>query len=283
MRRLILLILALATLLPISADAYDVLILQSKRTPANDEVLKGFGFDRKTSRRMLVMSDYAEFDLMRIVREDKPRLILALGDSAVKAARKVQNTPVVAAMSLAITENGVKSDNFSGISMIASPDYYLGQFQKMNKRRIGLIYNPAKNSWYVKQVLKSATEAGIELVLREVFTPREAVNTLSSLTGKVDAFWMLPDTTAVTRETVEAYFLFTQQHNIPLVSFAKPYLGIGAAAVIEVDNVETGRQADHMAQQILSGGAVPTGITMPAKATVRTNQTILNRLGLSTL
>ena len=53
MRRLILLILALATLLPSLAYAYDVLILQSGRNPAYEEALKGFRAGTGVSQRLI--------------------------------------------------------------------------------------------------------------------------------------------------------------------------------------------------------------------------------------
>ena len=71
-------ILVMATLLPVLAQAYDVLVLQSRRDPAYEEVLKGFNNVLKVSKRVIVLSDYAEVDVVRIVREDQPSLILTL-------------------------------------------------------------------------------------------------------------------------------------------------------------------------------------------------------------
>lgn len=281
MRRLVLLILALTMLFPSMVQAYDVLILQSRRTAASDEVLKGFAADRKSSLRKLVMADYAEIDLVRIVREDRPRLILAVGDAAVKAAHKLHTVPVLAAMSLTANDQSSRNDNLCGISMIAAPEQYLGLFQRMNKRRIGVIYNPAKNGWYLRLARKAATDSGIELVVRELFNPRDSQKSLASLAGKIDALWMLPDATAVTRETVEGYFLFAQEQNIPLISFAGAYLGMGAAAVLDIAPYELGKQADEMAQQILRNGTVPSGTAFPHSVSIKTNPAVLKRLGLN--
>ncbi len=282
MRRLVLLILAVAMLFPSMVQAYDVLILQSRRTAASDEVLKGFAADRKSSLRKLVMADYAEMDLVRIVREDRPRLILAVGDAAVKAAHKLHNIPVLAAMSMSLTGNdhSSRNDNLCGIGMIASPEQYLGLFQRMNKRRIGVIHNPAKNGWYLRLARKAAADSGIELVVRELLNPRDSQKSLASLAGKIDALWMLPDSTAVTRETVEGYFLFAQEQNIPLVSFSGAYLGMGAAAVLDIAPYALGKQADEIAQQILRGGTLPSGTAFPHNVSIKTNPAVLKRLGL---
>lgn len=284
MRRLVLLILAMATLLPSLAQAYDILVLLSRRDPAYEEALKGFRAERITSQRVVVLSDYAEVDVVRIVREDRPRLILAVGDTALTASRKVRQTPVVALMALGIHSLHGSQPNLTGIGMFASPESYINIFQGMRKRRVGVIHNPAKTGWYLRQARQAVGVAGIELVVRQVVAPRDTLARLASLTGKVDAIWMLPDTTAVTRETSEAYFHFAQEQGIPAISFAAAYLGLGAAAVIDIDRAGLGRQAGAMAAAILSGVA-PADIPLepPHSHTLKTNTVVLKRLGLALL
>lgn len=278
MRRLLLLIIALATLLPSLAQAYDVLVLQSRRDAAYDEVLKGFRFEQKSSLRLLVLADYAEVDLARIVREDRPRVILAIGDAALTAARKIQNTPVVAAMALGV-HSKTSHPALTGIGMYVAPERYMGIFNSIKARRIGVVYNPAKSGWYLKLARLAAANAGVELVTREINAPRDAIAQLESLAGKVDALWMLPDSTAVTRESTEAYFRFGQNQNVPVISFAANYLGLGAAAVLEIDRVALGNQADAMVDAILGGGRVGSmPLDFPKRTAVRKNDSVLGRL-----
>jgi putative ABC transport system substrate-binding protein len=280
MRHLILLTLAVAILLPSLASGYDVLILQSRRDPAYDEVLNGFRLEQKSSQRLVVLADYAEVDVVRIVREDRPRLILAVGESALKAVRKIQNTPVIALMSLGIHGQNVKQANLTGIDMFAAPERYVTLFKSMKARRVGVVYNPSKSGWYLRLARQAAELAGIELVPREVSSPRDTVDRLAKLAGKVDALWMLPDSTAVTRETTEAYFRFGQQQGIPVISFAANYLGLGAAAVLEIDRIAMGRQADAMAAALLKGARIDSiPLDFPSGIFVKTNPTVLKHLG----
>jgi putative tryptophan/tyrosine transport system substrate-binding protein len=282
MRRFILLILALATPLPSLAQAFDVLVIQSRRDVGYEEVLKGFRAERTASQRVIVLSDYAEVDIVRIVREDHPKLILAVGDAALTAACKVQQTPVVAVMSLGIHSLKPSHPNLTGIGMFAPPEHYIGMFQAMKTRHVGVIYNPSRSGWYLRLARQVAEEAGIELVTREISAPRETIERLATLAGKVDALWMLPDSTAVTRETTEAYFRFGQQQAVPVVSFAANYLGLGAAAALEIDRIAIGRQAGAMVAALLRGNridSVPLGF--PNGITVKTNPSVLRRLGTS--
>lgn len=282
MRRLVLLIITLATLLPNLALGYDVLVLQSRRDPAYDEVLKGFRFEQKSSLRMLVLSDYAEVDVVRIVREDRPKVILAVGDAALTATGKIVNTPVVALMALGIHGRKASQTNLTGIGMLASPENYFSMFRTMKIKRVGVVYNPAKSGWYLRLARMAALNAGIELVTREVSAPRGTIEQLATLVGKVDALWMLPDSTAVTRETTEAYFRFGQQNSVPVVSFAANYLGLGASAVLEIDRVALGRQAELLVLSLLEGASIAgMSIGFPQGLRIKTNPAVLNRLSIS--
>ena len=287
MRRLVLLILALATLLPSLVLGYDVLILQSRRDPAYEEVLSGFHSGQSVSQRVVVLADYAEVDVVRIVREDRPRMILAVGDAAVMAAHQIRTLPVVSVLALGIHNRKYAPANLTGISMFVHPEQYVGMFKSLKIRRVGVVYNEEKSGWYLLLARKAASAAGLELVVREISAPRETVGQLATLAGKVDALWMLPDTTAVTRETSEAYFRFGQQNSVPVVSFAPSYLGLGAAAVLEIDRVAMGRQAFALTAKILniknsenSENSENMTFHFPRKVTRKHNPTVLKNLAM---
>ena len=282
MRRLVLLILALATLLPSLAQAYDILVLQSSRAAAYEEVLNGFRSGQNVSQRVVVLADYAEVDVVRIVREDRPRMILAVGDAAVTASRTVKNLPVVSVMALGIHNRKYTPSNLTGISMFVHPEQYVGMLKSMQIRRVGVVYNEEKSGWYLQMARKAASAAGLKLVVREISEPREAIGQLASLAGKVDALWMLPDTTAVTRETSEAYFRFGLQNSVPVISFAPGYLGLGAAAVLEIDRAALGRQAFALTEKVLNNkNNENMTFTFPQQVTRKHNPAVLKNLALT--
>jgi putative tryptophan/tyrosine transport system substrate-binding protein len=273
------LILALATLFPSLASAYDLLVLASRRDPATEEVLKGFRGVCNTSHRMLVLSDYAEVDVVRIVREEHPRFILAVGDAALKAASRVSRTPIIALMALGVRKQAASQPNLTGIDMFASPEQYMEVFNSLKSRRVGVIHNPAKSGWYLRLARPAAEKAGVVLVTREVASSRDTLTQLSSLSGKVDALWMLPDTTAVSRESSEAYFHFGQSHSIPVVSFSGSYLVLGAGAVVEINRIELGHQACDMSKEILKGATnADMPLEFPRNTSLKTNPEVLKRL-----
>jgi putative ABC transport system substrate-binding protein len=158
--------------------------------------------------------------------------------------------------------------------MFVQPDQYISMFKSMKIRRVGVVYNEEKSGWYLQLAGKAAREAGIELVVREISAPQESVAQLATLAGKVDALWMLPDTTAVTRETSEAYFRFGLQNSVPVISFAPNYLGLGAAAVLEIDRVAMGQQAFALAAQLLNERNNIPPVELCKGAAVKTNPVV---------
>lgn len=277
MRKIFFLILALL-LSSGPALAGELLVVQSLRSPLYDEALKGFRETCPAKTRTLVLSDYVEPDLARVVREERPRLVLAVGDGALAALRKVRNTPVVSLMALGIGNHEGVPGNLSGVSLSAHPEQYLAVFRKLKARRIGMIYDPAHTEWYVRQARALARQWGVELVLREVRDPRQTIAQLDSLQGKVDAIWMLPDTTAVTRETLEGYFLFSQAQSVPVVSFSASHLRLGALAALEVDRTELGRQTGQLAQEFLEGATPEEKVSAPRNVSIRVNDAVARRL-----
>lgn len=285
MRLNLLIILALATFLPFQkVAAYDVLVLQSSGNPAYTEVLNGFSSAHGNSQRLIVLSEYAEVDIARILREDRPRVVLAVGDAAVSVSRKIKNLPVVAVMALAIHNLKHAQSNLTGISMFIEPRQYISMFKGMNARRVGVIYNAARSNWYLQLAKQAADAAGIELITREVTAPRETIPQIATLASNVDVLWMLPDATAVTRETVEAYFRFGQNNNVPVVSFSDYFLKKGAAVVLEIDHGALGRQAGTITAKILAEDAVKLlPFSYPSGVSIKTNSAALKQLGMKPL
>jgi putative ABC transport system substrate-binding protein len=267
------------------AAAYDVLVLQSQRGRSHDEVVTGFRSVCSAPERLLVLTDYAETDVPRIVREDRPQLVVAIGDAALQATRALRQVPVIALMSLGVHDEGFESRaNLSGIDMYVQPEQYVSLFELMKAKRVGVIYSMARSGRYVKRAQAAAREVGVELLAREVHEPKDTLKQLLTLRGRVDAIWMIPDTMTLTRETAAAFFQFSQQEMVPLVSFSPGHLGLGAAAVLEIDRPELGRQGGELAQEILNGRLPAAGsLVAPRKVTIKANGSVLKRLGVAQL
>jgi putative ABC transport system substrate-binding protein len=272
----------LTLLLAIPATATDLLIIQSQRRPAYDQAVLLIQNKCATGAETLVMSDYAEFDLGRLVREEQPRQVIVVGEQALKEARKLRRTPIVYTMALNVDENSL-GENITGVTMIASPDNYLKLFRKLQLHRIGIIFDPRRSGAYLKRARQAAAGFGIELVAKEVRSPREVPTALDRLKqSAVDGIWMLPDSTAVSAENVDAYFLFAQQQNLPVFSFARGYLAKGALAVLEVTREKMAEKSCSLLGKLRSGtpaAALPD--VDVSEAILHTNESVAAKLEIN--
>jgi putative ABC transport system substrate-binding protein len=122
----------------------------------------------------------------------------------------------------------------------------------------------------------------MELLTREVRNPREVATAVNNLKGMVNAFWMLPDTSVVTPETVELFLLASQEYNIPVISFAGKYVEMGALAALDIDVFDQGTQAGEMAINILNGTAIADVRASEARsAPVKINRSVAKKLGIT--
>lgn len=273
------LLVAVLLLIPLPVLAYDILVLQSLREKGYDQAVAGVKRECSATMRTVVLSDFAETDITRILREEHPRLIVAVGDKALQVAQKQESIPVLYMMALHAKP---RHHSVTGVGMLIDPSRYLAVFESMHCTKVGVVADPARSGAYLRKAQAAARRYGMELVVRDVHSPKETLAMLDSLRGRVDALWMLPDITAVSPETTEAYFLFSQSERVPLVSFADVYLSMGGAVSLSIDRFDIGKQLGAMAESILGGTpAEEIPPQPPRRVLLRVNDGVLRRLKIS--
>ncbi len=282
MRSVVTLIALFWVLIPSAGLSYDLLVVQSQRSPVYDEVLRGVRSAVKCSHRTIVLNEYADVDLQRIVREENPLVILTLGDNALAAARKVKQVPIVSLLALSYRAGMGGHQALTGVEVQIHPERYLNILSAIKMRRVGIIANTSRNAGYLKLAQRLAERRGIELVIRDVKSPKDVAAQLSSLVGKVDSLWMLPDTSVATGETSDAFFLFAAIRRLPVIAFSSTYLAFGSAIILEIDRFDIGKQGGEMVAQLLDGidiANVPP--ETPRKSQLKSNPVVLRRVGVS--
>ena len=83
-----------------AARAHDVLVIQGLRVKPFDEAYRGFRNACAADARRVYLSDLESTDILRMVREEKPRLIIAIGADALARVQKVKNVPILYLMVL---------------------------------------------------------------------------------------------------------------------------------------------------------------------------------------
>jgi putative ABC transport system substrate-binding protein len=268
-----------------AADSFatDVLVVESLRVKPFDEAVRGFRSACRGESKTVVLSDSEEIDLLKTVREERPKLIIAIGSEALQKVYKVRTIPVLYLMVLnpeRILDGG---ENFIGVEMNIPPERYLELIQRLysSKLKIGILFDPSKTGSLVKKIQKAASSRGIELEVQEIHNPRELPNLLSKVKGSFNVFWMLPDSTVVTSETVKFLSLFFQQNRLPVVTFSGKYLQSGALISLDIDEFDMGKQGGEMANRILEGSSLADiSNTDARKVILRLNRSVAENLGI---
>jgi putative ABC transport system substrate-binding protein len=284
LKKFFLVIFALICFSSAAAHAHDVLVVQGLRVKPHDEALHGFRSACGADVRRVYLADLEGTDIVRLVREEQPRLILAIGADALKKLRPVKDVPIVYLMVVNPQAIVKGSRNMTGVAMNVPPEEYLDLLARISPRpkSVGVVYDPAKTGHQVKRAQQEARAYGFDLLTREVRSHREVAAAINNLKGMVDALWILPDTTVVTPETVELFLLASQEYHIPVISFAGKYVEMGALAALDIDVFDQGTQAGEMAAKILNGTDIADLTAAVARrASVKVNRSVAKKLGIT--
>jgi putative tryptophan/tyrosine transport system substrate-binding protein len=272
------------------ADAARVAVLLSAKVSEYEDALKGF---RETTAHQIAAVYDMDGDLDRgrkqlaeIEEKVKPDLIFAVGIWALQAVvSRPPPVPVVYAMVLnPPSVLGADSKNVTGASMNVPVEQSIRLFKQLGPqvKRIGVIFNRNRTGYLVRQAQAVAREEGLELVTREVGSPKEVVAALESLQDGIDALWIVPDETTLSQAVVQQMLLFSYRKRIPLLGLSDRHAQMGALFALSFASGEDiGRQAGEIAQVILNGRA-PSGVpyTNARKVYLTVNLKAAQKLGL---
>lgn len=192
-----------------------------------------------------------------------PAAIFAVGSQAAELARReFPEVPLVFSMVLN-TEPYLGQENTTGIAMKIHPRDQLRAFKNIlpRIRRIGVIYDPVQNRSTIAEAQVAAREMGLTLLEKRVSDPREIANAIKDLMYVVDALWMIPDQTVVSKESFRYMLEATLNRKIPILTFSQSFVKGGALLALAPNYQDMGRQAGRLVQKILGGsspGSLPS-------------------------
>lgn len=267
---IILVIVLCQVISPAARAEHEIAIVQSSRIQPYEEVRLGFmqyisGLTPTKGLKSVHSADITEFvltdirkiDLRKKITRINPDLILAIGTNALSAVKKITEIPIIYLM-VPFPESLVgKNTNITGLSMEITPEKQLAGLVAAipGINRLGLIHDPERTAGLVKQIRAAAGKKGIRLIVEETQNARRVPVLLDGMVGKIDAFWMLPDHTVTTPQTVEYMLLYSLEHRIPILTFSEKYVKRGATIAVTFDVAAMGRQAGEMAGRIMTNRA----------------------------
>lgn len=273
-------ILALTLCLAGHSWAYQAVVLKSANIRPYNDALKGFQSSCGCSLTTVPPDLAGESTAGERISRLRPDVVLAIGMDALARARKITDLPVIYVMVPGHLSD-VKARNVSGVSMNISPSKYLDAMTRLfpSASRIGLVYDPGDSDAYVKEAVRSAAEREIDLVVKKAETAGAVPSLLDTMKKKIDIFWMLPEPALLNSATVDYMLLFSFENKIPIFTFSKKYVDMGAAAALTVDSFGMGVQAGTIARKLQAEGGGPIRVDADVSGLL-INRKVLGKLGV---
>ena len=265
-------------------------MIKSQNLSAYNEVVKGF--QKECILNNITITSIYDLNgkmkrgkkVARKVRKEKPDIVLSIGVLATTVVKeKIKDIPIVFCMVINYERFKLSGPNITGISTeIAIEDQFKGYQSILGKlKNIGVIYDPSKTENLIKNAELKMKHIGISLAKYEITSSRKISEALENLIGKIDALWLLPDSTVVTRKSFDLIKSITIENKVPLLCTSDVFVKAGALAAVSSDYNYVGSQAAGLARKILELSASSSlGIVNPDHFKLSINADTAEKLGL---
>lgn len=261
--RLFLSALTFFLLLPSLGRASEVFILQSSNLEAYGEVVAGFQELYPQAKVASLTGEPAKNDaLIEQLRQFRPSVILAVGAPAASTLReKIKDIPIIYCMISDPKRYDLSGSNVSGVLLKIRPQEQFQLFKKAlpGVRRIGVLYDPGVSGEIIAEARAAAKDLNLLLIEKTITRQADIADSLSEMIWGVDALWMIPDPTVVSKESFQYILEASISRRLPLFTFSDVFVKRGALLALAPDYSRIGRQAGELAQKILQGQS-PAGI-----------------------
>lgn len=218
------------------------------------------GVERKINGRTIryiLSKNYSQKELDDWIRKNDINICVALGGRGENAANNfAQDIPIVL--------SGVlqpKSISHPGISLAASPKKLFATLkkQKLNIKKVIVVYNPDKSEWLIKEAQSAASMHGLELVTYTTSSLSESAkiyrNVFKLLRVKDAAIWLPPDSTSIDNRTLLSIVLEQSwARNVVVFSSSPAHVNKGVLFAMYPDNLKLGQSLGAVALEKLNGG-----------------------------
>ena len=265
-------------------------MIKSQDLSAYNEVIEGF--KGECIRNNITIKSFYDlkgkmnigYKIARKIRNEKPDIVLTIGVLATTIAKEeLKDIPMVFCMVINHERFQLTGPNITGIATEVAIEEQLEGYQSILDplQDLGVIYDPSKTGNIIESAETKMKDIGMNLVKYEIKSSKMVSKALENLIGRIDALWLLPDSTVVTKKSFGLIKSATLENNIPLLCTSDVFVKAGALAAVFSDYGHTGRQAAQLAKEILNPSASGSlGIVNPDKFTLAINSDTAEKLGL---
>ena len=267
------------------------IILRSQQIAAYNDVIQGFEEGCKGKG----ISIKAIYDLKGDVGEGKrvmvniknehirPDVVLAVGVLAATLAKEYfPHIPIIFCMVINHERFDLDGPNVSGISSEASVEDQFSLLKELlgTRKNIGVIYDPTKTKRIITEAIVAAKTYEFNLITAEVMSENDINSALDRIITKLDALWIVPDSTVITKDSLGIILKASQKYRLPTICTSVAIVKSGALVSISPDYPYTGIQAAELAQTLLrTPTQISLGIQQPDKLKIIINTQTAKTIG----
>jgi len=273
----------------VDATAVEITLLKSSDLKAYNEAVEGFKVAAPGT------ATYTEYDLRgdleqgkqlaRKIRASDSSLVVAVGLKAALAAKlEILDIPILYMMILDPMKYHLAAANITGVLLDIPTDRQLKVMRAFlpTVRRIGALYDPDTNSTKLKEAESRASSHEFQLRGFPVENEKEVPQQLRSLLSESEALWLIPDSTALTDESIRFILQSAVANQVPVVGFSSEFTRLGALLSMSIDYGEVGREAGLLAERILNGEQrLPLNPVSVRRIRITVNQKTARYLGIT--
>ena len=264
-------------------ERHTVIVIQSQPIAAYGEAIKGFEEACKRNNISIAKIYDLKGDIdegksvIKNIKDNKlrPDLILAVGVLATTLVKEqFTDIPIIFCMVINHERFNLEGTNMTGISSEASIGDQFGILKELlgTKRNVGVIYDPMKTGKIVSEADLVAKRIEFNLIKAEVGSESDVSSALTGMVDKINALWITPDSTVVTKGSLEMILKAALKHRLPVFCTSSAIVKAGALVSISPDYRQTGIQAAQLAQTLLNSPTVISlGVKQPDKLKVTLN------------
>lgn len=268
---------------PTFAKGHTAIVIQSQTLGAYSEAVMGFeegckekGVAIKAIYDMKGDADEGKNVIKNIKDKNfRPDLIFAVGVLATTLIKEqFTDIPIIFCMVINHERFNLKGTNITGISAEASIEYQFEVLREIigTQRNIGVVYDPMKTEKIVSAADLVAKRLEFNFIKTPVASEDDVVSALNRMIDKIDALWIIPDGTVVTKDSLEYILKTSQKRQLPVFCTSSALVKAGALISISPDYRQTGHQAAQLAQTLLNSPKVLSlGVKQPDKLKITVN------------
>lgn len=256
-------------------EGFHAAILVSRHIRPYMEALEGLqaGLDQSPdiiSRDVFILDEY-DLEHQKLLGQEilagDPDLIISIGPEATSFAWDLsgqKQIPTVYSVVLnpeSLTSAGSPSLN-CGISLNIPPSIQLKDISRNlpGIRRLGVLFDPEFNAEYVESIRQLNNSENIHVVPLKVDSSKALPGVLEKGLSQVDALWLVPDETVISRTLVRYIIREAIYRDKPTIGYNRFFYESGAAMAFVLDFENIGLQTARIARTRLVRGSCPAMI-----------------------